>query len=301
MKIEEIGFILTNRDECLAKRFRALFALRNAKGKQAIDYITQTLREDSSALLKHECCFCLGQMQDEYAIECLIRVLEDKREHPMVRHEAGEALGAIATEECLRVLRKYCDDECVEVAQTCQLAVKRIHSLREGEHFMQSVYNSVDPTPTAPETDIDALRQTLFAKESCLYDKYRTMFALRNLATEEAIKSLGEALVFYQDDQNNALLKHEIAYVLGQIQSPHSVSYLQKVLSDFNENEMVRHECAEALGSVASDESQQILNNFKNDEVTVVRESIEVALDMDEYEKSADQFLFLNSSQEARC
>lgn len=47
---------------------------------------------------------------------------------------------------------------------------------------------------------------------------------------------------------------------------------------------MVRHEAAEALGSIATPEVLEVLEGFKKDEETVVRESCEVALDMYEYE-----------------
>ena len=43
-----------------------------------------------------------------------------------VRHEAGEALGAIGTPQCLQLLEQYQGDPCLEVAQTCQLALQRI-------------------------------------------------------------------------------------------------------------------------------------------------------------------------------
>ena len=56
---------------------------------------------------------------------------------------------------------------------------------------------------------------------------------------------------------------------------------------------MVRHEAAEALGSVASDEASLLLDRFKHDHAQVVRESVQVALDMNEYEKSRDQFNFI--------
>ena len=49
----------------------------------------------------------------------------------MVRHEAAEALGAIATPECLVLLEQYALDSCREVAETCQLAVGRIRYWRE--------------------------------------------------------------------------------------------------------------------------------------------------------------------------
>ena len=39
-------------------------------------------------------------------------VLEDERENPMVRHEAAEALGAIADNQCIELLRKVCPSLC---------------------------------------------------------------------------------------------------------------------------------------------------------------------------------------------
>ncbi len=38
----------------------------------------------------------LGQLQDKVSTKALASTLKDTREHPMVRHEAAEALGSIA-------------------------------------------------------------------------------------------------------------------------------------------------------------------------------------------------------------
>jgi deoxyhypusine monooxygenase len=89
-------------------------------------------------------------------------------------------------------------------------------------------------------------------------------------------------------------LRHEIAYVLGQIQSTLSISALKENLEDPNENHMVRHECAEALGSVATTECVEILNKYLNDKQTVVKESCEVALDMTDYQIS-NQFQYADA------
>lgn len=35
--------------------------------------------------------------------------LQDKEEHPMVRHEAAEALGAIGDEPSLKILKEYAE------------------------------------------------------------------------------------------------------------------------------------------------------------------------------------------------
>lgn len=104
-QVESVSVLLKDVTKPMGARFRALFTLKNVGGVTAIGHIGQVLLEDKSALLKHECAYCLGQMRDEYAIEVLAMVLANVGEHPMVRHEAGEALGAIATEKCLEILK----------------------------------------------------------------------------------------------------------------------------------------------------------------------------------------------------
>jgi len=49
---------------------------------------------------------------------------------------------------------------------------------------------------------------------------------------------------------SSALFRHEIAYVLGQIQHEACVKQLTENLQDTRESPMVRHECAEALGKL---------------------------------------------------
>lgn len=88
-RIENVGKILNDPQRPMKERFRALFTLKNIKGELAIKLIAQAFSDDSD-LLKHELAYCLGQMQDPAAIPVLIKVLEDVREVPMVRHEAGK-------------------------------------------------------------------------------------------------------------------------------------------------------------------------------------------------------------------
>lgn len=77
-------------------------------------------------------------------------------------------------------------------------------------------------------------------------------------------------------------VRHEIAFVFGQLSSPDSVPSLIDVLGREKEEDMVRHEAAEALGGIATDECFPILQEYakRMDVPRVVRESCEVALDM---------------------
>ena len=86
----------------------------------------------------------------------------------------------------------------------------------------------------------------------------------------------------YSHNSTNEFIRHEIAFVFGQLLSPHSVPALLKVLQNANESDMVRHEAAEALGGIATPEVLPHLREWmdKKDAPVVVRESCQVAIDM---------------------
>lgn len=302
-RIENVGRILNDSSRPMKERFRALFTLKNIKGELAIKLIEQAF-SDESDLLKHELAYCLGQMQDPAAIPVLIKVLENVNEVPMVRHEAGEntilrlnqhfkfqfefigeALGAIGRPEVYEILEKYSKDPVVEVAETCQIALDRVKWLQEQEALKDNnPYASVDPSPPlAQHKSVEELKAMLLNEEENLFKRYRAMFSLRNLRTKESVLAISAGL-----KGKSALFRHEIAFVLGQLQDENSIPFLIENLRDPLENEMVRHECAEALGSIATDECIKVLTEYLGDVERVVKESCEVALDICDYEQSGD-------------
>jgi deoxyhypusine monooxygenase len=142
------------------------------------------------------------------------------------------------------------------------------------------------------EPSIPELETTLLDTKLPLFQRYRAMFALRDLASPPdlptavpAIHALSKGL-----KDPSALFRHEIAFVFGQLCHPASIPSLTATLSDLNEMGMVRHEAAEALGSLGDEEGvEEILKKFLDDPEQVVRDSIIVALDMAEYEKNGDK------------
>lgn len=60
-------------------------------------------------------------------------LLQDKSEHAMVRHEAAEALGAIADDACIQLLQEYA--KCGEpiVADSCIVALDMIAHEKSGD------------------------------------------------------------------------------------------------------------------------------------------------------------------------
>uniref|UniRef100_A0A3P8WZB2 Deoxyhypusine hydroxylase n=1 Tax=Cynoglossus semilaevis TaxID=244447 RepID=A0A3P8WZB2_CYNSE len=290
-QVQAIGEVLVDPGLDLTRRFRALFTLRNLGGAEAIMWISKAFTDDS-VLLKHELAYCLGQMQDKQAIPTLIDVLKDTQQEPMVRHEAGEALGAIGDPSVLDLLKEYSQDPKLDakpfVAETCQLAVHRLEWLQSGAEkelengsTKEIPYLSIDPAPPAASRSVSELRSDLLNENLPLFTRYRAMFALRNQGSEEAVLALGDGL-----QCSSALFRHEIGYVLGQMQHPAAIPALSAALERPGENPMVRHEAAEALGSIGKEDCLAVLQRYRGDGERVVKESCEVALDMLEYENS---------------
>ena len=95
----------------------------------------------------------------------------------------------------------------------------------------------------------------------------------------------------FTDD--SALVRHELSYVLGQMQLAAAVPTLTRILDTPTEHSMVRHESAEALGAIASRDSIPILQRYAADltDAQEVRESCVVALDiLDHNESGAFQY-----------
>lgn len=139
--------------------------------------------------------------------------------------------------------------------------------------------------------DILDYERTLLDTSLPLFQRYRAMFALRDLASPPdlqtavpAVKALARGL-----KDPSALFRHEVAFVFGQLSHPASIPALVECLSDTKEAGMVRHEAAEALGSLGEEEGvEDTLKRFLNDPEKVVRDSIVVALDMAEFERNGE-------------
>ena len=307
----------------IPQRFRALFGLRSVGGDAAVSALLEGLA-DPSALFRHEVAFALGQMQAGAAVGTLKRVLRDEGEHSMVRHEAAEALGAIASDECLEALEEAAVGACQVTRETAALALQRLRhaqaargaaaaavadgaigsnakadkmlgSAKEklsaavdptvnagsADHLdADSPYLSVDPVPAAPASvSTETLRATVLDEAADMWDRYGAMFALRNRGPgPEVAAVLGEVLT----SSSSALLKHEVCYVLGQIQEQGGGAReaLRATLENADEHPMVRHEAAEAIGSIAAVDTEPLLRKYRQDGDRIVAESCEVALDI---------------------
>ena len=288
------------------------------------------------SLLRHEFAYVLGQMKTDRACTTLETLLVQENDCVMVRHEAAEALGAIASlssKDVLESTRMKNVGTLDELADTCLLALNRLEHVSDDDQTKSQIvvgcacmlapYNSIDPV------DVDPAHQSLSTKQlgdillnkarnnntkedtvgggddddanynnaddgnsnigyqsrGDLIERYRAMFSLRNRGGEESVKQLCRALV---EDTSSPLLRHEVAFVLGQLQHPTSIPALEESLSRLDEHAMVRHESAEALGAIdgSSEDWQRIesiLLYYQSDFDPAVAESCIVALDAADY------------------
>jgi len=82
------------------------------------------------------------------------------------------------------------------------------------------------------------------------------------------------------DSRHGALLRHEFAYVMGQLRDERSIPALERTLLDDSDDTMVRHECAEALGAIGSADSIPALEKCgEKDSSIEVGETCRLALD----------------------
>lgn len=283
----------------VTKRTSAAFHLRTLGSSAAVAVVCEALRiREDGELMRHELAYILGQMGHKDACLTLTSVLEDETDDILVRHESAEALGAIGSQDSMDILQKYSTHIAPEIAETCQIAIDLIQwnvqqqRLREQtqetttisaeeiqSNHSHSIYLSHDPAPPIQEKlTIVELQQQLLDPKLSLFHRYRAMFSLRDYNNDDSAMAL---VTGFQD--SSALFRHEIAFVLGQMQRPITIDGLADVLKQKNEHRMVRHEAAEALGAIGGAKVESILQLYLTDEERVVTESCEVALDAMDY------------------
>ncbi|KEP60328.1 UNVERIFIED_CONTAM: HEAT repeat-containing protein [Hammondia hammondi] len=248
----ELEAAMCSPETSIVRKMAHLFSIKKHGGAGAMNLILESLNhDDGSILFRHEATYVLGQLGCQDAGEPLLKILKDTSEDEMVRHEAAEALSALGYESSLPVLQQVAADPSVPltVRQTCELSIHSLLSkingkaadgdgaarapapasvdtkdeswwLREDNAYRDRQFNTVDPSepyPNCTPADVPWLSAQLLNDEESLWNRYRAMTTLRNLNSPKATAML--ALVLSRDS-SSAILRHEIAFVLGQLRIP---------------------------------------------------------------------------------
>lgn len=140
-------------------------------------------------------------------VSCVIKLGEIINNYSFFLKCKGEALGAIGkySDNVLEVLKKYSNDKFEVVSETCQIALKLLewHKNKDNskEKLSDNPYYSVDPAPPCDHKkyNVEELRVKLLDENENLFERYRAMFALRNIGTDDSILALCEGkLVIFQ-------------------------------------------------------------------------------------------------------
>lgn len=146
-----------------------------------------------------------------------------------------------------------------------------------------------------PDQTVASLRATLVSEATPLPVRFRALFSLKHLGRREPTSSANTSATTAVEaidaiaaafSSRSALLKHELAYCLGQTGNREQAGpYLRRVLEDLDEDPMCRHEAAEALGALGSKEDLDLLRTYRDreGEEVVVRETCEIAVDRIEW------------------
>jgi deoxyhypusine monooxygenase len=141
-----------------------------------------------------------------------------------------------------------------------------------------SIHYPLLPTKTTTSTRMlhppppDVLIKSLNDPSNAIGMRMRAVYYLRQAyeshkggrkVQDEVISTLGSNLL---KATHGSLMRHEIAYVMGQLRDAASCPYLEKVLAQNDDCIMVRHECAEALGAIGHPSSLEILEKHSEAE-----------------------------------
>lgn len=152
---------------------------------------------------------------------------------------------------------------------------------------------SGDRLDSKNDNTVSSLRQSLISEATPLPIRFRALFSLKHVGKNSddlkavaAIEAIAAAFT-----SPSILLKHELAYCLGQTGNLAAVPPLRRVLGDLEEDPMCRHEAAEALGALGDAGNLDILRKFRDreGEVVAVKETCEIAIDRLEWENSAQK------------
>ena len=282
--LNKYATVLKNLEAPIAQRVDSLFCLRSFDELEAVDALIEAFAIESSSaqssdLLRHEIAYCLGQMDKTPEHISKIQVFLEgivEGDYPqIVVHEAVEALGNMSDERTESLIEEYKNRNCdisEMVIETCELAqdlIKWNNSTNMGEtegiDLKKLKFKTNDPAPPfnykTDQSYNDVARLTSIMLDNVnfsLFDRYRAMFTLRELDTEESCRAICQTLIPENFDTCSPLLKHEVAFVLAQMYKVFHVAvpFLMAVCQEEREAAIVKHEGLVAVGEMIDDKSQ---------------------------------------------
>ena len=158
-KVPEYAATLQDIKKPITDRVSSLFCLRTVATIEAVEGLIKAFDlEDRSDLIRHEICYCLGQMNkspehDKAILGFFERILQGDYTK-IVLHEAVEALGNVSKENNLKLLDRFADEKDGILYETCFLTQKLVewrNATQNGKleclNLAKLKYTTNDPAP----------------------------------------------------------------------------------------------------------------------------------------------------------
>ncbi|MBI2105382.1 HEAT repeat domain-containing protein [Candidatus Woesearchaeota archaeon] len=108
------------------ERIQAAFALENIADDDSIKALAKAMLTDPSPIVRHECAFALGETAyPELAGRYLMKAIENDK-NIFVKHEALMALGTLGDISFTPFVRKFLNDENLEIRESAQICLERL-------------------------------------------------------------------------------------------------------------------------------------------------------------------------------
>lgn len=234
-----------------------------------------------SELLRHEAMYVMGQMRAQRTFPFLVARMNDEKEFPIVRHEAGEALANFHNikEKCIPEMEKHYNSDVPVLKSTVRVGIEKLKTFSEESRLGKKFNGTIEPAEPFNKSELleflknkgveaaeqlqpDQLYKIVQEKILSSYDeveeypKYRMTYFLRDEATKEAIEVLVSMLEPENRENVSELLRHEVSFILGQINDGSDIitKILTRVSFDEEESAIVRHEAILAFYEIKKDE-----------------------------------------------
>lgn len=306
ISLEECKTIFLKETQDVCDKYTAMMTLRTIGTEEAAEVLQEGYKYlGESELLRHDVMYCIGQMKVKNSLEFLLGKMNDPKEKSIVRHEAGEALANYHSlrETIIPEMQVHWDSEDELLKSTVRVGIGKLSTFTETSRYGKKYGGTIEPAEPFNEAEVrefieskglespknqeelyNQIHKLLLEDYSVVdeFPKYRLCYYLRDQADIRSKTILCDLMKPENRKAASALLRHELAFIMGQINNNDKViqDRLKEVSLDTTEHPVVRHEAILSFYDVTKDE--EFIEQFLKHENQLIRESVEVAIKIGE-------------------